>query len=74
MKIVSCVLVSNSIRMYHIDANKTQREKLDGKLHKNTTSYLKQILEATPTKQQLCNNTCETLLENQEQTLNDVLL
>ena len=34
--------------MHHMDADKTHREKARRELHKNATSYIEQILEATP--------------------------
>ena len=36
--------------MHHMDADKTYREKAGQNLHKNATSYMEQILEATPNK------------------------
>ena len=33
--------------MYHMDDNKTYKEKAIQKLHKNATSYIEQIMEAT---------------------------
>ena len=36
--------------MYHRNAEKTLREKVKRELHKNPTSYIEQILEATPHK------------------------
>ena len=41
--------------MHHMDADKVYREKARWELHKNITSYTKQILEATPHTQ---NNSC----------------
>ena len=38
------------IWMHHMDANKAYREKAWGQLHKNATSYIEQILEATSHK------------------------
>ena len=32
--------------MHHMDADKTYREKARRKLHKNSTSYIEQILKA----------------------------
>ena len=39
--------------MHHMEAEKAHREKAWWQLHKNATSYIEQILEATVTKQQL---------------------
>ena len=36
--------------MHHIDADKVYLEKAREELHKNTTSYIEQILEATSQK------------------------
>ena len=36
--------------MYHKNADKTPREKARRELQKNDTSYIEQILEATPPK------------------------
>ena len=44
----SCVYVSTTVRMYHIDASKSNEEKTGWELHQNTTSYFEQILEAVP--------------------------
>ena len=33
--------------MHHMDADKTYREKAGQQLHKNATSYIEQVLEAT---------------------------
>ena len=33
--------------MHHIDTDKTYRVKAEQELHKNATSYIEQILEAT---------------------------
>ena len=34
--------------MYHMDTDKTLREKAWRELHKTATNYIEQILEATP--------------------------
>ena len=39
--------------MHYLDANKTAGKKTLRQLHKNTASNIEQVLEATPTKQQL---------------------
>ena len=67
-----------SIRMYHMDADKTYREKARRELHKNATSYTEQTLEVTshetPAVWPLLNNPnktkkiCGTLLEKQGRT------
>ena len=44
----SCV--HTTVWMYHMDANKTHREKAIWELGKNASSYFKQILEETPLK------------------------
>ena len=62
--------------MHHMDANKMHKEKARWNLHKNATSYIEQILEATanttavwPLTSRLknhlykTNKTCGTLLE-----------
>ena len=36
--------------MHHMEADKTYREKARQELHKNATSYIEQILEATSQK------------------------
>ena len=45
-----CNYVNTTVWMHHKDANKTHRIKASWEPHKNTPSYLKQILEATPHK------------------------
>ena len=78
----NCCCVNITVWMYHMNTNKTYREKAKWELHKNDTSYFKQILEATPHKTtavQLLtfhlkdhpskmNKTCRTLLLQQEWT------
>ena len=36
--------------MHHMDAEKTHEEKVWWEVHKNATSYIEQLLEATPQK------------------------
>ena len=38
---------NSTLRMHHMDADKTYREKARGELHKNATSFIEQIVEAT---------------------------
>ena len=45
--IPSCGCINTTVWMHHIDTNKTHWEKVKWELHKNTTSYLEQILGAT---------------------------
>ena len=40
--------VNPALRMHHIGADKTYREKARRELHKNATSHIEQILEAAP--------------------------
>ena len=49
----SCEYVSTTVWRHHLNANKTHREKPEWELQENDTSYLEQILEQDPTKQQL---------------------
>ena len=74
--------VNSVVKMHHIDADKTQREKARRELHKNTTTYIEQILETTshetavlrpPTSYlwnhlNKTNRACGTQLEKQRQT------
>ena len=46
--IPTCSFINISLWIHHVDADKTPREKATKKLHKNATSYIEQILEATP--------------------------
>ena len=66
--------VNTILRMHHIDADKTYWEKARQELHKNATSYIELILEATPhetaTVRSLTSNlqdchdkTCRTLMQ-----------
>ena len=40
-------IVNTTLRMHHINADKTYWEKARRELHKNTMNYVEQILEAT---------------------------
>ena len=74
--------VNSTIWMHHIDTDYAYREKAGRELHKNATSYMKQILDATSCKTEAVwpstshlkihpnkmNKTCGTLLEKQEGT------
>ena len=42
------VFILFALGMHHMDADKTHRDKVRWDLHKNATSYIEQILEATP--------------------------
>ena len=44
----SCGCVNATVWMHNMDANKMHREKARLKLHKNSTSYIEQILNTTP--------------------------
>ena len=39
-----------TVKMHHLDADKARKEKAWRQLHKDSTSYIKQILEATSHK------------------------
>ena len=66
--------------MHHRDADRTYREKARREQHKNYTSYIGPILEATPHEttavrpllslqpSNMANKTCGTLLEKQGRT------
>ena len=79
---LSCVCVSTTVLMHHVDAIKTHREETRWELHKNATCSFEQILETTFHKTAAVrpltshhkihlvktNSTCSTLLENQGQS------
>ena len=46
--LLSSCCVNITVRMHHMDAGKTYREKAWRQLRKNATNYIEQILEATP--------------------------
>ena len=50
----SCDCVNTTIRMHHIDANKTRREKAKCELQENSMCYFEQIQEVTPTPNSCC--------------------
>ena len=49
---VCCACIGTTVRMHHIDADKTYKEKASRELHKNVTCYIEQVPEETHHKKQ----------------------